>query len=136
VLSSRRGSRRICDEHPAFERWRSREEGPLIGGSTDLAFGDRPTLGDRHRSATDRPSTTTTKDLRLLTIKAERSERQETKGRTEFTYGSSTRSVALPEGANEDAIAATYEKGILTIAVPIAAAEASEPKHVTITSTE
>ncbi|MEV0708275.1 Hsp20/alpha crystallin family protein [Nocardia aurea] len=69
-------------------------------------------------------------------MKAERSERQETKGRTEFTYGSSTRSVALPEGANEDAIAATYEKGILTIAVPIAAAEASEPKHVTITSTE
>ena len=68
-----------------------------------------------------------------LTIKAERSEKKETTGRSEFCYGSFTRSVALPAGANEDDIKATYDKGILTVdvAVPGKAAAAAE-KHVAV----
>lgn len=74
--------------------------------------------------------------IRVEDEMAERSERQETKGRTEFSYGSFVRSVALPAGANEDDVAATYDKGILTIAVPVAAATSPQEKHVAIKSAE
>ena len=69
-----------------------------------------------------------------LTIKAERSEKKESKGRSEFAYGSFTRSVTLPAGANEDDIKATYDKGILTVdvAVPEQAAAAAAEKHITV----
>ena len=69
-----------------------------------------------------------------LTIKAERSERKETKGRSEFSYGSFVRSVTLPAGANEDDIKATYDKGILTVdvAVPEQRAAAAAEKHIAV----
>ena len=71
-----------------------------------------------------------------LTIKAERSEKKETKGRSEFSYGSFTRSVTLPAGANEEAIKATYDKGILTVDVALseqaAGAAAAAEKHITV----
>jgi HSP20 family protein len=69
-----------------------------------------------------------------LTIKAERSERKETEGRSEFSYGSFVRSVTLPAGANEDDIKATYDKGILTVdvAVPERAAAAAAEKHIAV----
>jgi HSP20 family molecular chaperone IbpA len=66
-----------------------------------------------------------------LTIKAERSERKESNGRSEFVYGSFMRSVTLPPGADEDAIKASYDKGILTVSVPVTAAEPVE-KHVAV----
>lgn len=55
----------------------------------------------------------------LLTIKAERTEKKESNGRSEFSYGSFIRSVTLPRGANEDEIKASYDQGILTVSVPI-----------------
>ena len=55
----------------------------------------------------------------VLTIKAERSEKKESNGRSEFSYGSFIRSVTLPAGADEDAIKASYDKGILTVSVPV-----------------
>jgi HSP20 family protein len=71
-----------------------------------------------------------------LTIKAERSEKKESKGRSEFSYGSFTRSVTLPAGANEDDIKATYDKGILTVDVAVpeqaAAAEVAAEKHIAV----
>ncbi len=69
-----------------------------------------------------------------LTIKAERSEKKENKGRSEFSYGSFTRSVTLPAGANEDDIKAMYDKGILTVevAVPKQAAAAAAEKHIAV----
>ncbi|MEB3981542.1 HSP20 family small heat-shock protein [Mycobacterium sp. 663a-19] len=60
-----------------------------------------------------------------LTIKAERSEKKDFDGRSEFTYGSFARTVSLPAGADEDSIEATYDKGILTVSVGV-----SEPKPV------
>jgi HSP20 family molecular chaperone IbpA len=54
-----------------------------------------------------------------LTIKAERSEKKEFEGRSEFSYGSFARTVSLPTGANEDDIKATYDKGILTVSVAV-----------------
>jgi HSP20 family protein len=60
-----------------------------------------------------------------LTIKAERSKETRTNGRSEFMYGSFARSIALPVGADEDDITATYDKGILTVTVPV-----PETEHV------
>ncbi|OCB47062.1 hypothetical protein A5721_00810 [Mycobacterium vulneris] len=54
-----------------------------------------------------------------LTVKAERSERADTTARSEFSYGSFLRSVTLPAEADEDNITAGYERGILTVRVPL-----------------
>ncbi|MEU7143920.1 Hsp20/alpha crystallin family protein [Nocardia sp. NPDC046473] len=62
---------------------------------------------------------------RQLTIKAERTEKHEEKGRSEFSYGSFYRSVTLPQNAESDGIAANYAKGILTVSVPL-----GEPKEL------
>ncbi|RWA15265.1 Hsp20/alpha crystallin family protein [Mycolicibacterium elephantis] len=67
----------------------------------------------------------------VLTIKAERSETK-TNGRSEFSYGSFTRSVMLPPGADEDGIKATYDKGILTVSVPVAKAVEPEEKRIAV----
>ncbi len=68
----------------------------------------------------------------LMRVKAER--RQETKTedkkgyRSEFRYGSFTRTVPLPAGATEDDVKASYTDGILEVRIPIdgAAAEAKK----------
>lgn len=61
-----------------------------------------------------------------LTIRAERTQRGETNGRSEFTYGSLRRSVSLPVGAAEDDISASYDRGILTVSVPLSQPESPE----------
>lgn len=70
-----------------------------------------------------------------LTIKAERSERKEAKGRSEFAYGSFVRSVTLPAGANEDDITASYDQGILTVSVPVATPAEPAEKRITVKPT-
>jgi HSP20 family molecular chaperone IbpA len=67
-----------------------------------------------------------------LTIKAERTEKKEAKGRSEFRYGSFVRSVMLPAGANEDDIQATYDKGILTVSVAVPEQAPPTEKHVAV----
>jgi HSP20 family protein len=62
---------------------------------------------------------TITVDNRLLTISAERSEEKSEKNRSEFRYGSFSRTVALPADAKEEQIKASYAKGILTVTVPV-----------------
>jgi HSP20 family protein len=67
-----------------------------------------------------------------LTIKAERTEKKETRGRSEFRYGSFVRSVTLPESVSEDDIKATYKDGILTVSVPAAEPATSAEKHIVV----
>jgi HSP20 family protein len=69
-----------------------------------------------------------------LTIKAERTQASEPNGRSEFSYGSFERTVSLPAGADEDDINATYDRGILTVSVPLSD-EASTEKHVEVIET-
>jgi HSP20 family protein len=52
-----------------------------------------------------------------LTIRAERHDTTEGKHRTEFRYGSFSRSLPLPANANPDDVKAIYDHGILTVAV-------------------
>lgn len=67
-----------------------------------------------------------------LTIKAERSERKQANGRSEFSYGSFVRTIALPAGADADDIKATYENGILTVDVTVPKESAPMVKHVAV----
>ncbi|MGO4616976.1 Hsp20/alpha crystallin family protein [Nocardia sp. 2YAB30] len=66
-----------------------------------------------------------------LTIRAERSEEKKEGTRSEFRYGSFYRSIALPTGAKEDDIDATYTNGILTVSMPITEPQTAE-KHIEV----
>ena len=66
-----------------------------------------------------------------LTIKALRTPTGESDGLAEFSYGSVTRTISLPAGADEDEISATYDRGILTVSVPLSDTEPTE-KHVEV----
>jgi HSP20 family protein len=67
-----------------------------------------------------------------LRIRAERKEesKSEEKGtyRSEFRYGSFSRSVPLPVGASEADVTATYKDGILEVRVPIDKQQAESKK--------
>jgi HSP20 family molecular chaperone IbpA len=67
-----------------------------------------------------------------LTIHAERREETKEAHRSEFRYGSFTRSVALPDQADTEHITATYDKGILEVRVPVPEAKA-EGRRIAIT---
>ena len=69
-----------------------------------------------------------------LTIKAERTQTTESNGHAEFSYGSFIRTVPLPAGADEDDINATYDRGILTVSVPLSEDLATE-KRVEVVET-
>jgi HSP20 family protein len=70
----------------------------------------------------------------MLHITAEREEKTEHKSKTgyrsEFRYGSFTRSIALPPGAREEDVTATYTDGVLEVRAPapVAAPDATSKK--------
>ncbi|VEG56721.1 heat shock protein Hsp20 [Mycolicibacterium aurum] len=66
-----------------------------------------------------------------VTITAERVRPDEGSGRSEFSYGSFTRTLALPDGADEDDVNAVYDRGILTVSVPLSDEHRVE-KHVEV----
>ncbi len=70
-----------------------------------------------------------------LTVKAERSDRADTAVRSEFSYGSFLRTVTLPAEADEDNITAGYERGILTVRVPLSQTPAGA-RQIAIQGTE
>ena len=69
-----------------------------------------------------------------LTIKTERAQTGESTGHSEFSYGSFVRTVALPAGADEDDVTATYDRGILTVSIPLAEEHPAE-KRVEVVET-
>ena len=78
-----------------------------------------------------------TVDRGRIAIRAEREQRTEKTEdgfRSEFRYGSYSRILPLPEGADADDVTATYEDGILDLRVPIDNEKASAARKVTITS--
>jgi len=54
-----------------------------------------------------------------LTIAAKREEHKHDRHHTEFRYGSFSRVVPLPVGADPEAISAKYDRGILEVRVPV-----------------
>lgn len=72
-----------------------------------------------------------------LTVSAERQQVVEETGdryvRFERRFGTFTRAVGLPQGVDEDAIAASYENGVLEITVPKPVE--AKPKRITLGTT-
>jgi len=69
----------------------------------------------------------------ILSIRAERREEEIDKTHSEFRYGSFSRRIVLPPGADEDHIEASYDKGILEVAVDLKVKEAKKAeKHISI----
>ena len=67
-----------------------------------------------------------------LTIRAERSDRTEGKHRSEFRYGSFSRTMGLPANADEDAVTASYRDGILTISVGLKTEQKASAKKIEV----
>jgi HSP20 family molecular chaperone IbpA len=101
----------------------------------DIEFSPRAHLLRIEESLTDQeytlraelPGTDPDKDVQvtfadgMLTIRAERREEQKTAHHSEFRYGAFRRTMRLPANADAEKITATYEKGILTVTVPLTA---------------
>ena len=68
----------------------------------------------------------------VLTIRAERREESKQDRHSEFKYGSMTRSISLPEGADADNITATYDKGILEVTVPVQRQSAKGARRISV----
>lgn len=106
---------------PAFADWRR--------GAATMRIEDR-LEDDRYVVRAELPGIDPDKDVKIdvqngqLMVSAERREELSEKGRSEFRYGSFQRRVSLPPGAQEDAVSARYEDGILEITVPISAEKA------------
>jgi HSP20 family protein len=71
-----------------------------------------------------------------LTIRAERSDKTEGKHRSEFRYGSFSRTMSLPANADEDAVTASYRDGILTISVGLRTEQPTSAKKIEVTTTK
>jgi HSP20 family molecular chaperone IbpA len=103
---------------PAFADWRR--------GTASMRIEDR-LEEDRYVVRAELPGIDPDKDVQIdiqngqLMVSAERREELSEKGRSEFRYGSFRRRVSLPPGAQEDAVSARYQDGILEITVPISA---------------
>jgi len=65
----------------------------------------------------------------ILTIKAERREEETGKHHSEFHYGTFSRSMTLPAGADKEHIDAVYGHGILEVTVPLAHESAKESER-------
>ena len=113
----------LFEGFPSFARLRP------VFDTRVMRLEDEMTKDGRYEVRAEIPGVDPAKDVDItfregrLTIKAERTEKKESSGRSEFSYGSFVRSVSLPPGADENDITASYDKGILTVSVAI-----SEPK--------
>jgi HSP20 family protein len=71
-----------------------------------------------------------------LTLKGEKREEKESKERgyyhSERSYGSFTRTIPLPCEVEEDKVAATFKKGVLTITLPKSPEARREVKHIEV----
>jgi HSP20 family protein len=69
-----------------------------------------------------------------LTIHTERSSQVEGKHRSEFKYGTFSRTLALPPGADVDDVTAEYANGILTIKVAVKGERKETVKRIPVTA--
>jgi HSP20 family protein len=75
---------------------------------------------------------------RVLTLRGERREEREQKGkkvhRVESSYGSFMRSFTLPNDADEDKVSAEYKDGLLSLRIPRTAPQETKARNVQIKS--
>jgi HSP20 family protein len=68
----------------------------------------------------------------VLYIRAEKSRKVAEPHHSEFAYGSLTRAVMLPSGADLDDIKATYKAGVLEVSVGLPESQKSEGRRIAI----
>lgn len=68
----------------------------------------------------------------VLTIRGERREEKKEARRSEFRYGSFSRSLVLPADVDVDDITASYDKGVLTVKVPLPATDKPKTKRIAV----
>ncbi len=119
-------ARRQTARHPDLLDWLNAPWMPLLPFTAAHTFRVEAYLEDnRYIVRAELPGMDPDKDVeitvdgRTLTIHAERREEHKEPHRSEFHYGSFTRSVLLPARADTEHIAATYDKGILEVSIPL-----------------
>jgi HSP20 family molecular chaperone IbpA len=123
----------IADFFAGFPSWPSLR--PMF--DTNLMRLEDELTDDKYMVRAEIPGVDPDKDIEItvqdgrLTIRAERQEKKETNGRSEFNYGSFVRTVSLPSSADEENITADYDKGILTVSVPLRETQPS-PKRIEV----
>jgi HSP20 family molecular chaperone IbpA len=136
TLSVRRQPRSLF---PEFSELVAGFRGLSPGFDNSLMRSEDEINGGRYVVRAETPGVDPAKDIDItvrdgqLTIKAERSEKKDFDGRSEFSYGSFVRAVSPPAGADEDNIEATYDKGILTVSVAVSEPKPAE-RHVPVQS--
>lgn len=125
----------ISDAFTGFPSWTGVR--PLLAGGHPIRLEEEVQEG-HYLVRAELPGIDPAKDVDIsvcdgqLTIKAERTEKKETGGRSEFSYGSFLRTIQLPSGSNPDDIKASYDKGILTVDVAVPKETAPPVKHVAV----
>jgi len=94
--------------------------------------------GDEHVIRCELPGIDPDRDVEItagngvLRIHAERHEEKKEAHRSEFRYGTFTRSFTLPPDTDYDAVKASYDKGILTVRVPLPKTAKPEIKRIAV----
>jgi len=110
---------------------------PLLGQAIRL---EDYTEDGRYVVRAEIPGIDPDKDLEVsvtagyLTIRAARESRVETAHRSEFRYGTFSRTLELPSGADTGDVTAQYADGILTVKVALKSQETEAPKTVKVTT--
>jgi HSP20 family molecular chaperone IbpA len=135
----------------------ARRERPMVAELVDWLEGEFPPMfrpfgsghmvrvedyveGDKYVVRAELPGIDPAKDVAVtlhkgvLTVTAERREEKKEEHRSEFRYGSFTRAVSLPAGADEEDAKATYTDGILEIRIGLKAEQKPEPKQIQVTT--
>jgi HSP20 family protein len=104
--------------------------------SVDISETDTEFLIRAELPAVKKEDVHVTIDDRMLTISGERrqkfEEKQEKSHRVEMVYGKFTRSFALPDNADANAIRADASEGVVTVHVAKTKAEARRPTEIKI----
>ena len=94
--------------------------------------------GDRYMIRAELAGVDPAKDVEVmvgsgyLTIRAERSDKIEHKHRSEFRYGSFSRTIVMPANADEDAVTASYSDGILEISIGLKTEQKASAKKIEV----
>jgi HSP20 family protein len=112
------------------------DEGALAAPSIDITENGNSFKINAELAGIDPKNVTLEVSNGALTLKGERKADEKEEGenylRREISYGSFTRTIALPETANSDNAKATFKNGILTVDIPKKPEAQQKPKKVEI----
>jgi HSP20 family protein len=104
--------------------------------SADISETDREFMIRAELPAVRKEDVKVTVDAGMITIKGERKQQKDDKTekyhRVETFYGSFERSFSLPENVNPDTIRCESKDGVLTVHIPKAEAQKSQPKQIAV----